>query len=81
MPAPGEPPDDPGNPTVNFRGEKRSNATHVSTTDPDAQLHKKAVGQKSVLAYLGHLLAENRHGLIVNVCVTAAPARPSATTR
>lgn len=69
---PGEPPDDPGNPTVNFRGEKRSNATHVSTTDPDAQLHKKADGQKSVLAYLGHVLMENRHGLIVNACATAA---------
>jgi transposase len=66
------PPDDRGNPTVNFRGEKRSNQTHESTTDPDAQLHKKADGQKSVLAYLGHLLAENRHGLIVNVCATAA---------
>jgi transposase len=69
---PSEPPDDPGNPTVNFRGEKRSNATHQSTTDPDAQLFKKADGQKSVLAYLGHLLMENRHGLIVNVCATAA---------
>jgi transposase len=70
-PAP-DPPDDPGNPTVNFRGEKRSNKTHESTTDPDAQLYKKADGQKSVLAYLGHLLQENRHGLIVNVCATAA---------
>jgi transposase len=69
---PSEPPDDPGNPTVNFRGETRSNATHRSTTDPDAQLHKKADGQKSVMAYLGHLLMENRHGLIVNACATAA---------
>lgn len=67
-----EPPDDPGNPTVDFRGERRSNATHASTTDPDAQLYKKADGQKSVLAYLGHVLMENRHGLIVNACVTAA---------
>src|SRR5262245_12922064 len=48
--APTKPPDDRGNPTVNFRGEKRSNATHRSTTDPDAQLSKKADGQKSVLA-------------------------------
>jgi len=70
-PAP-DPPDDPGNPTVNFRGEKRSNKTHESTTDRDAQLYKKADGQKSVLAYLGHLLQENRYGLIVNVCATAA---------
>ncbi|HJZ70206.1 MAG TPA: IS5 family transposase, partial [Vicinamibacterales bacterium] len=69
---PAEPPDDPGNPTVNFRGETRSNATHASTTDPDAQLSKKAVGQKSVMAYLGHLLMENRHGLIVNASATAA---------
>jgi transposase len=69
---PPEPPDDPGNPTVNFRGERRSNTTHVSTTDPDAQLYKKADGQKSVLAYLGHVLMENRHGLIVNACATAA---------
>ena len=69
---PSEPPDDPGNPTVDFRGERRSNATHASTTDPDAQLYKKSVGQKSVLAYLGHLLMENRHGLIANAYVTAA---------
>jgi transposase len=69
---PSEPPDDPGNPTVNFRGEKRSNATHESTTDPEAQLYKKADGQKSVMAYLGHVLMENRHGLIVNACATAA---------
>jgi transposase len=67
-----EPPDDPGNPDVDFRGERRSNATHASTTDPDAQLYKKADGQKSVLAYLGHVLMENRHGLIVNACATAA---------
>jgi transposase len=69
---PSEPPDDPGNPAVNFRGDTRPNATHASTTDPDAQLYKKADGQKSVMAYLGHLLMANRHGLIVNACVTAA---------
>jgi transposase len=69
---PSDPPDDPGNPTVDFHGERRSNATHVSTTDPDAQLFKKADGQKSVLAYLGHVLMDNRHGLIVNACATAA---------
>jgi transposase len=69
---PTDPPDDPGNPTVNFRSETRSNATHASTTDPDAQLYKKADGQKSVMAYLGHVLMENRHGLIVNACATAA---------
>ena len=62
----------PAIPTVDFRGERRSNATHVSTTDPDAQLYKKADGQKSVMAYLGHVLMDNRHGLIVNACATAA---------
>jgi transposase len=69
---PADPPDDPGNPTVDFRGERRSNATHASTTDPDAQLAKKAPGDKSVLAYRGHVLLDNRHGLVVNACATAA---------
>ena len=69
---PSGPPDNPGNPTVDFRGERRSNATHVSTTDPDAQLYKKADGQKSVIALFGHVLMDNRHGLIVNACATAA---------
>ena len=50
------PPDDPGNPTVNFRGEKRSNATHQSTTDPEARLAKKGRGFESKLAYMGHVL-------------------------
>jgi transposase len=66
------PQDDPGNPTVNFRGEKRSNATHQSTTDPDARLYKKGVGRQAQLAYLGHVLMENRHGLVVNTEVTPA---------
>jgi transposase len=70
--APGDPPDDPGNPSVNFRGERRSNATHASTTDPDAQLYRKANGQAATLSYLGHVLLDNRHGLVANVCVTAA---------
>jgi len=70
--APGDPPDDPGNPSVNFRGERRSNDTHGSTTDPDALLYKKGDGQASKLSYLGHVLLDNRHGLVANVCVTAA---------
>jgi hypothetical protein len=70
--APPSPPDDPGNPTVNFRGEQRKNATHQSTTDPDARLFKKTTGGEAKLAYLGHLLMENRHGLIVDALVTAA---------
>jgi transposase len=68
----GKPPDDPKNPTVSFHGEKRRNATHQSTTDPDARLFKKAVGREAKLGYLGHLLTENRHGLIVDTAVTAA---------
>jgi transposase len=65
-------PDDPGNPTVNFRGEERKNDTHQSTTDPDARLFKKTTGSEAKLAYLGHLLMENRHGLIVDALVTPA---------
>jgi hypothetical protein len=59
-----------GNPTVDFRGEPRSNATHQSTTDPDARLLKKASGQESKLGYHGHLLMENRQGLAVAARVT-----------
>ncbi len=66
------PPDDPKNPTVNFRGETRRNDTHQSTTDPDARLYKKAGGQAAKLAYLGHLLTENRHGFIIDTAVTTA---------
>lgn len=66
------PPDDPGNPSVNFRGERRTNATHRSTSDPDARLYRKAEGQASKLAYLGHVVTENRHGLIVDAEVTLA---------
>jgi transposase len=60
------PPDDPGNPTVNFHGEKRSNQTHESTTDADARLARKGYGKEAKLSYNGNLLIENRHGLIVN---------------
>lgn len=66
------PPDDPKNPTVNFHGETRRNDTHQSTTDPDARLYRKASGREAKLAYLGHLLTENRHGFIVDTAVTAA---------
>jgi transposase len=66
------PPDDPGNPTVNFRGEPRKNDTHQSTTDPDARLYKKGGGRPAQLAYLGHVLMENRSGLIVDTRVTPA---------
>lgn len=69
---PGEPPDDPGNPTVNFHGESRRNDTHQSTTDGEAMLHKKGKGKEAKLAYLGHVLLDNRDGLVANVCVTHA---------
>jgi transposase len=66
------PPDDPGNPTVNFHGESRRNDTHHSTTDPDAMLARKGQGKEAKLSYAGHVLLDNRHGLVANVCVTAA---------
>jgi transposase len=66
------PPDDPGNPTVNFHGQKRSNETHQSTTDPAAMLCRKGKGKEAKLGYAGHLLMENRNGLAVAACVTAA---------
>jgi transposase len=63
---------DPGNPSVDFRGQKRTNDTHASTTDPDAQLYKKAKGQEAKLGFLGHVLMENRHGLVVETRLTKA---------
>ena len=63
----GQPPsDDPGNPTVNFHGEKRSNKTHESTTDPEARLARKSGGHEAKLAYCGNVMIENRHGLVVD---------------
>ncbi|MGH9390330.1 MAG: IS5 family transposase, partial [Vicinamibacteria bacterium] len=64
--------DDPGNPTVDFRGEKRSNETHVSTTDPDARLYRKSFGTESKLCYAGHVLMDNRNGLAVRVELSRA---------
>ena len=60
------------NPTVNFHGEKRSNETHESRTDPDARLAKKAKGKEAKLSYAGHVLMENRNGLIVKTRLTKA---------
>jgi transposase len=68
----GDSTDDPGNPTVDFKDEKRSNKTHQSTTDPEARLYKKAKGKESKLCYLGHVMMENRNGLAVNARVTKA---------
>ena len=66
------PPDDPGNPTVNFHGEQRRNDTHASTTDPDARLARKADGREAKLSYAGHAVIDNRHGLVVNAATTPA---------
>jgi transposase len=66
------PPDGDGS---NFRGQTRRNDTHASTTDPDAKLYRKSHGAESRLAYLGHLLIENRHGLIVDAMATQADGR------
>jgi transposase len=67
-----DPPSEGGNPTINFHGERRRNATHQSTTDPDARLYKKAVGREARLGYLGHVLMEHRSGLLVHAMVTPA---------
>ena len=66
MPAPGR------NGERDWRGQKRSNETHRSTTDPDARLARKSNGQASLLAYAGHVLMENRNGLVAHVCLTQA---------
>jgi hypothetical protein len=65
---------DPGDddPPGEFRGDKRTNETHESKTDPDARLYRKGLGQEARLAYLGHVLMENRHGLIAEAMVTQA---------
>jgi transposase len=61
------PPDDAGNPTVNFHGETRSNETHQSTTDPEALLARKGGGKEAKLSYCGNILMENRNGLVADV--------------
>jgi len=70
-----EPPDDPGNPTVDFHGERRSNDTHASKTDTDAKLARKGPGKEAKLSYSGNLLVENRNGLIVNAELLEANGR------
>ena len=73
-PPPPDPPPPGGgrNPEVDFHGEKRSNETHASTTDPEALLAKKGKGKEAKLCFTGHVLIENRNGLVVNACVTKA---------
>jgi len=67
--------DDSGNPTVDFRGQKRSNATHESTTDPEARLFRKSFGTESKLCFGAHVLMDNRHGLAVDTRLTEANSR------
>jgi len=66
---------DPGNATVDFHGEKRSNDTHQSTTDPEARLFRKGPGKESKLCFMGHLTMDNRHGLVVAVRYGQATGR------
>jgi transposase len=74
------PPDDPSNPTVNFHGEKRSNETHASTTDPEAKLMRKGAGKEAKLSYSAHALMENRNGLLVDFRVAEAHGRAECET-
>jgi transposase len=71
---PGEPPARGGgrNADANFHGQKRSNDTHASTTDPDARLYRKGQGKETKLCFIGHGLMENRSGLLVDACLTRA---------
>src|SRR5688572_18275090 len=71
-PPAGPSPDDPGNPTVDFHGEKRSNQTHQSKTDPEARLYKKGPGKEAKLSYQGQVLMENRNGLVTATRLTQA---------
>jgi len=70
----GEPPRQGGgrNAEADFHGQKRSNDTHASTTDPDARLYRKGKGKETKLCFIGHGLMENRHGLLVDACLTLA---------
>ncbi|ADP70511.1 transposase IS4 family protein [Rhodomicrobium vannielii ATCC 17100] len=70
----GEPPVQGGgrNAEADFHGQKRTNETHASTTDPEARLYKKGSGKEAKLCFIGHGLMENRHGLLVDACLTLA---------
>ena len=64
--------DDPGNSSVDFHGERRCNATHQSTTDPEARLLRKGKGEEAKLVFMAHALMENRHGMLVDFQTTQA---------
>jgi transposase len=72
---PGAGPDDPGNPSVNFHGERRSNVTHQSTTDPEALLARKGKGKEAKLCYSANALVENRNSLLIDLQVEPADGR------
>ena len=76
---PAEPPAGAGgrNAEADFHGQKRSNDTHASTTDPDARLYKKGKGKEAKLCFIGHGLMENRHGLLVDACRPSPTDRPN----
>ena len=75
-PRDGDPPpmtdDDPGNPSVDFHGERRANATHQSTTDPEARLFRKGKGKEAKLVFMAHALMENRNGMLADFQVSQA---------
>lgn len=71
----GPPPSGGSNPEVNFRGEKRRNDSHESTTDPEAKLYRKGDGQPAQLCYLGHVLMENRNGFCTDAILSQASGR------
>jgi hypothetical protein len=77
---PAPPPDDPGNPTINFHGEKRSNETHASTTDPEAKLARKSGGTTAKLSFSAHSLMSSSRDFEVGVlddgCAALSPPRP-----
>jgi transposase len=73
--APGSTTDDPGNPTVNFHGERRTNDTHQSTTDPEARLVRKGPGKEAKLSFMGHVTIDNRHGLVIAARYTYATGK------
>ena len=68
----GEPPAPGRNGEGDFHGQRRSNDTHASTTDPDARLYRKGAGREAKLCFIGHALMENRNGLVVDACLTRA---------
>ena len=70
--APASDPEAGRNAEVDFHGQKRSNATHASVTDPEARLYRKGKGKEAKLCYMGHALMENRNGLVVDACLTEA---------